>query len=65
MNLSPKTRKYIYGIAFAVFTLLGGYGIFGAEDVERWLFLAAAILGMSESGLAGSKVEKAPDAETY
>lgn len=63
MNISPKVRKYIYGIVLAVLPLLVVLGAIDEGISAQVALIAAAVLGMGEGALALSKVEKAPDAE--
>lgn len=45
-------RAQLYAIAFAIVGLLGGYGIVTAEEGERWLRLAEALIQLSPIALA-------------
>ena len=58
---SLTTRKYIYAVLVAAGVVAVGYGI-GADEVERWLVLAVAVLGIGGPGLAlGNLADKAED----
>lgn len=48
---SVALRKYLYGILVAAAAVALLYGVLNAEEVSAWLFLGAAILGLS-NGLA-------------
>lgn len=52
-----KFRQWLYGIAAAVLVLLGGYGIFSAEEQQNILSLITSILnlgGAAALSLAGA-----------
>lgn len=52
-----KVRQWLYGIATAVLVVLGGYGIFPAQEQENLTQLIVAILNLGGAGatiLAGS-----------
>lgn len=58
---SLTTRKYIYAVLVAAGVVAAGYGI-GADEVERWLVLASAVLGVAGPGLAlGNLADKPAD----
>ena len=50
--LTPEVLTWIYGIALAVLSLLGAYGLLEEGQIDRWAQLAAAIMGMIASGTA-------------
>ena len=58
MNLSAKTRAWIYGILLAVQPLAVAYGIVNDTTASLWVNLGAAILS---GGLALSNIT--PDAK--
>lgn len=61
-----KTRQWIYGIAAAVLVLLGGYGIFTAEEQQNILALVTAVLnlgGAAALGLARANTHTSPGVE--
>ena len=52
-----KFRQWLYGIVAAVLVLLGGYGIFSAEEQQNILALVTSILnlgGAAALSLAGA-----------
>lgn len=55
-----KKRKYIYGIVLAVLPLLVAYGILDDGTAGTVALIAAAVLGVGESGLA---LANTPDRE--
>lgn len=56
--LTPQVRTYIYGVISAALPLLVTAGVLAQEDMQQWLFLAAAILGLGSNILAAANVQK-------
>jgi hypothetical protein len=50
--VSERTRAWAYRVGLAVSALLVIYGVLGPDEVEAWVLLLAAVLGMGEAGLA-------------
>lgn len=48
----PAVRRWLYGIIAAAIPVLVIAGVIGPDDVQVWLNLAAAILGLGAAGLA-------------
>ena len=44
---NPATRKWLYGISFAITLLLGAYGVLDEQLISAWNFLAAAVFGVA------------------
>lgn len=65
MNISPKTRKYIYGIVIALLPLLVAYGILDDGTAGQVALIAAAVLGVGESGLALANTPKSEPKNLY
>lgn len=49
---NPDARRYIYTVVIAVIPILVIAGWVAANDVQTWLNLVAAILGLGSAGLA-------------
>lgn len=49
---NPRHRKYVYGIVLAAIPLLVLFGLITEDEVQVYLNLAAAILGLGSAGLA-------------
>ena len=47
MLKNPATRKWLYGVSFAVTLLLGAYGVLDEQLIAAWNFLAAAVFGVA------------------
>lgn len=60
--MSPKGRKYLYGVTIAVILVLTGYDIITADKAPLWLALAAAVLGIVAPAVAIKHVPAADDA---
>lgn len=58
--LNPQVRTYLYGVISAAMPLLVTAGFLAPEDVQQWLLLAAALLGMGSNIMAAANV-KAPE----
>ena len=54
--LSREARKWAYGVVVAALLVIGGYEIVTEGQVALWTTLAAAILGISGSGLAAANL---------
>ena len=54
--LTPQVRTYIYGVISAALPLLVTAGVLAPEDMQQWLLLAAAILGLGSNILAAANV---------
>lgn len=57
---NPHFRKWLYGVFAAIMVLLGGYGIFTAEEQQNILALITAVLnigGAAAFGLAANKTK--------
>lgn len=62
--LTPQVRTYLYGVVSAGLPLLVTAGFLAPEDVQQWLLLAAALLGLGSNILAAANVNKpAPQVE--
>lgn len=48
----PAVRRYIYGVVVALIPVLVGFGLISPEQVQLWLNLAAAVLGLGATALA-------------
>lgn len=62
--LTPAVRTYIYGVVSAALPLLVGAGFLAPEDVQQWLLLAAAILGLGANVMAAANVTPKKPTET-
>lgn len=49
-TFTPETRRYIYTVLLAVYPVLALIGVNLPGDQNTWFVLAAAILGVSQSG---------------
>ena len=54
--LSREARKWAYGVVVAALLVIGGYEIVTEGQVALWSTLAAAVLGISSSGLAAANL---------
>ena len=54
----PAIRKYVYGVVLAMIPVLVGFGLISPEQVQLWLNLAAAVLGLGTTGLAVANTPK-------
>lgn len=53
MNISdPAVRRYVYGIVATAIPLLVIFGLITPDQVQLWLNLAAAALGLGSAALA-------------
>ena len=58
-----RYRKYIYAVLVAAGVVAVGYGV-SADEVDRWLVLASAVLSVAGPGLAlGNLADKRTDEE--
>lgn len=55
--LTPQVRTYIYGVISAALPLLVTAGFLAPEDMQQWLLLSAAILGLGSNILAAANVK--------
>jgi len=55
--LKPQVRLYLYGVVSAGLPLLVTAGFLAPEQVQQWLLLAAALLGLGSNILAASNVK--------
>lgn len=55
--LNPRFRLWFYGIICVTIPILLVYGIFTNETAQLWLNWAAAVLGVSGTGLALNHVD--------
>lgn len=55
---SPATRQYLYRVVLAVVPLLVIGGILAPAQVDLWLALAAAVLGVGGAGLANTALKR-------
>lgn len=55
---SAQVRQYLYGVVVAAVPLLLILGVIVPEDVEVWLQLAAAILGLGTTATAGAALTR-------
>jgi hypothetical protein len=60
--LTPQVRTYIYGVISAALPLLVTAGFLAPEDMQQWLLLSAALLGLGSNILAAANV-KVPTTE--
>lgn len=59
-----KARQWLYGVAAAVMVLLGGYGIFSAEEQQNILSLITAVLNLGGAAAFGLAANKSQPANT-
>lgn len=57
--LTPQVRLYLYGVVSAGLPLLVTAGFLAPEDMQQWLLLAAALLGLGSNVLAAANVKPA------
>jgi len=62
--LTPQVRTYLYGVVSAGLPLLVTAGFLAPEDVQQWLLLSAALLGMGSNILAAANVKPVEKVET-
>lgn len=55
---SPDIRAHLYVTALAIGGLLVGLGFLSEADAQRWLTLAAALIGLAGNVLARVNVPK-------
>ncbi len=55
--LTPQVRTYLYGVVSAGLPLLVTAGFLAPADVQQWLLLAAALLGLGSNILAAANVK--------
>lgn len=58
--LTPDRRTWLYRIVTTLVPCLVAVGVVASEHVQVWLLLAAAILGVSGSGVAVANVSPGP-----
>lgn len=56
--LTPQVRTYLYGVVSAGLPLLVTAGFLAPEDVQQWLLLSAALLGLGSNILAAANVKQ-------
>ncbi|MEW1813286.1 hypothetical protein AB0284_21595 [Pseudarthrobacter phenanthrenivorans] len=54
----PIIRKYLYGVVLAMIPVLVAFGFISPEQVQLWLNLAAAVLGLGTTVLATANTPK-------
>lgn len=54
----PAVRKYLYGVVVAMIPVLVGFGLVSPEQVQLWLNLAGAVLGLGTTVLAVANTPK-------
>lgn len=59
--LTPKVRKWIYGIATAGLVVMGVYGLVTAEQAAAWGLLAAAVTGLATANTDTASQSGMPD----
>ena len=59
--LNEQTRAYIYRIALAAFALAVVYGIVKRDDVDVWVELIGAVIGIGGFGLASKNTSTDPN----
>lgn len=57
---TPQVRTYLYGVVSAGLPLLVTAGFLAPEDVQQWLLLSAALLGLGSNILAAANVKPKP-----
>lgn len=55
-EISPATRRWLYGIAAAAIPLLVMLGLVGADQANLWLGLVVALLGLGSGVTAFANV---------
>jgi hypothetical protein len=55
--LTPQVRTYVYGVISAALPLLVTAGFLAPEDMQQWLLLSAAVLGLGSNILAAANVK--------
>lgn len=60
---NPQVRTYLYGVVSAALPLLVTAGFLAPEDVQQWLLLAAAILGLGSNIMAVANVKPVTNAQ--
>lgn len=50
--LTPQVRSWLYGVVTATLAVLVLYGVISEGDLDGWLALAGAVLGIVSSGTA-------------
>jgi hypothetical protein len=54
----PTIRKYLYGVVLAMIPVLVAFGLISPDQVQLWLNLAAAVLGLGTTVLAAANTPK-------
>jgi hypothetical protein len=55
---TPQVRTYLYGVVSAGLPLLVTAGFLAPEDMQQWLLLSAALLGLGSNIMAAANVAK-------
>lgn len=58
--LTPERRTWMYRVITALAPCLVALGVVAPPDVQVWLLLAAALLGVGGSGVAVANVSAGP-----
>lgn len=59
--LTEHRRRWVYGIVIAALPVLVAYGLMAPDQMTLWVAVAAAVLGVSSSGLAAANVGAEPE----
>lgn len=59
-TLNEQTRAYIYRLVVAAMAVAVGYGLLEKEDVDVWLQVVTAVLGLLSAGLAAKNTSTNP-----
>lgn len=55
---SPGTRDYTYKVITAVSVVILTYGVAGPGEIDAWLLVASAVLGVGTGSLASANTDK-------
>jgi len=55
---TPQVRTYLYGVVSSALPLLVTAGFLAPADVQQWLLLAAALLGLGSNIMAVANVKQ-------
>lgn len=55
---TPQVRTYLYGVVSAALPLLVTAGIMAPADIQQWLLLAGALLGLGSNLMAAANVNQ-------
>ena len=58
--LTPRTRRWAYGVAAAGLTVAAGYGLMTETEAALWLNLAASVLFIVAAGNTPSRPPEVP-----